>query len=147
MKFRPVKHQHLSAPWQLAGGERQGLNVHRGLELRILHVEVRWCVIVEVHPDDEAVKDTDGGHACLKKIELIGRLVGRLPGLPMVRNDAFALFVGELQDVDLTARRQCIFHLFAQRIHLRLTGAKPQSARTRARLLSGLTLFSPLRWS
>jgi hypothetical protein len=65
----------------------------------------------------------------------------------MVRNDAFALFVGELQDVHLTARRQCIFHLFAQRIHLRLTGAKLQSARTRARLLSGLTLFSPLRWS
>jgi ABC-type dipeptide/oligopeptide/nickel transport system ATPase subunit len=47
MKFRAVKHQHLRAPWQLAGGERQRLNVHRGLELRVLHVEVRRCMILK----------------------------------------------------------------------------------------------------
>ena len=62
MKFRPVKHQHLGAPWQLAAGNCQGLNAHRGLELRVLHVEVRGCMVVEVHPDDEAVKGADGGH-------------------------------------------------------------------------------------
>jgi hypothetical protein len=56
MKFRPVQHQHLRAPWQLAGCNSQCMNAHRGLELRVLHVEVRRCMIVEVHPDHEAAK-------------------------------------------------------------------------------------------
>ena len=93
--------------------QRQRINLHRRLELGVLDMKMRRRVVVEVHPDYDAVEKTDGGHDALKEIELIGCFIRGLSRLAVVREDALVLLVGELQDVDFTAQRQAIFHPFA----------------------------------
>ena len=90
---------------------------------RLLFVHAKLPVFAAIRPD-EVPPSQAPAFAVLKKIKLIGCLVGGLLFLAVVREDALVLFVGELQDVDLATKRQCIFHPFAQRINLRLTGAK-----------------------
>ena len=49
----------------------------------------------------------------LKKVELIGCFLERLFKFSMKDDSPFVLFVGELQNIYLTGRRQCGLHLFA----------------------------------
>jgi hypothetical protein len=38
------------------------MNINGSFELRILHMKMRRRMVIEIHSDDEAVKEADGWH-------------------------------------------------------------------------------------
>src|SRR5215203_902217 len=62
MEGCPFGHQS-HCPWrQLARNDPQAVDCDSRLVLRVLCVEVRRCMIGEVHLDDDAIKATDFRH-------------------------------------------------------------------------------------
>ena len=62
VEFHPIEYQHLGASGQLACSERQRINVNGRFEFCIFDMKMRRRVVIEIHSDDEALKETDGGH-------------------------------------------------------------------------------------
>jgi hypothetical protein len=62
MQFRPIQNQLSRPSWQGAVTNAQPANIDRSLEFAISGMEVRRCVFVPEHLDQDAVEDADGGH-------------------------------------------------------------------------------------
>jgi len=56
MPQTPILHQGRSTPWQAPKRDLSGPDVHERLEPLIMHMDVRWRVIVVPHPYDDTEK-------------------------------------------------------------------------------------------
>jgi len=62
MKRCPLGNETERAGRQLAGNDRQAVDIHEGLVRAIFGMEVRRVVIIKVHLDDDSVETADLRH-------------------------------------------------------------------------------------
>lgn len=63
MQFRPIKYKVHRAPWQFPLDDFQGFYVDDRFLIAILAMEVRRCMVIPKHLDDDPEELTDGWYA------------------------------------------------------------------------------------